>query len=90
MIGRWRVEGKEGGTHSDGVHGYVVSLAVGDGLQQLRTVMRFSISDHDHHLLSSGPAASLEPLRPARQRLMSLCVGAWAELVSISRLTVQR
>lgn len=56
------VEGKDGRTHSDGVHGDVVSLAVSDGLQQLWTVMRFSIGDHDHHFLSARPAAAFKRL----------------------------
>lgn len=58
----------EGRTHSDGVHGDVVSLAIGDDLQQLRTVVRLSVRDHNHHLLSARPAAALERLQPAGQR----------------------
>lgn len=61
-------EGKEGRTHSNGVHGDVVFLAVCDCLQQLWAVVRFSICDNDHHLLSAGTASALERFRPEEQR----------------------
>lgn len=55
-------EGEDRRTHSDGVHGDVVPLAVGDGLRQLQTVVRFSVRDYDHHFLCAGTAAAFERL----------------------------
>lgn len=54
---RERTASKEGGTYGNGVSGDSVFFAFLDDMLQIRTVVRFTVCDDNHDLLSSSSAS---------------------------------
>lgn len=61
-VGKGREQDRRDRTHSHGVSGHVVSLALLDHLLQVRAVVGLPIRDDNHHLLGPFPSALLESL----------------------------